>query len=305
MKLRVLIPLKLFFCEDSLQGKSVSEISLTGVTWFLPLWLAWSSSFLLTAPGFCFLLNVCSCGDKCTPQLRKALEVGGQKCWCRAVTSLAVMEGCNITHTKAGRHPKVTRLEPDSQTNPLKPMLHWGPFSCWKSERAPAEPEWLRLHRLLLRVIKKKKKKVAEPLWAVHMVSPFPRLNYRPIGCCKKLTHHPSSSLEIQEFLKTGRQRVKRYLGARMQSDCISADATFRCEDLSVDGPWDFDVWRKVSRLWCLEKDLEAFIPWNTQRTEMSDAWRYKKLRFLYFALECEFICLCKDTQFPSRILKT
>lgn len=118
----------------------------------------------------------------------KSIWGGGDKS-ARVEPTLASNDGL-VDRSRRGLAcvPERLSIELDTQTNPLKPTLHWGPFSCWKSERAPAEPSWLRFHRRLLQVIKKKKTKktkTSSTSHVVQMVNPFPRLNYTNAGRCE------------------------------------------------------------------------------------------------------------------------
>lgn len=215
--------------------------------------------------------------NSCT-QLQKALEPGegGQKCSCRAATSVAVMMAWNITHAKVLICPEVAGLEPDTQTNPLKPTLHRGPFNCWKSDSTPAQPEWFRLHRLLLQVIKK----VAEPLSALQMVSPFPRLNYTDIGCCENShTIHPLLKATIIQLLRFGNMGVLekgRWLVGDIREAIIQAIVSWQTiKIIRCPEPLRGLMSRESSRLFNVLKEIwKLSYPENTWKAEMSDTQR-------------------------------
>lgn len=132
-------------------------------------------------------------------------------------------------------------------------------------------------------------KKVAELLSVRHMGSPFSRLNYWDIGCCKSThtihlsqdyrnTHtvysiyiyiYPKISRVIQNRQSNLRWYLKRYRGVRNTSDCVLTDVVFRSADFSED---------RVLRLWCVEKGLESLMSWKRSGSfhALKIDWRLK-----------------------------
>lgn len=97
-------------------------------------------------------------------KLQKAFEEGwGGRGETKALVSSQlqpVMMDWNIAHAER------LSIESDTQTNPLKPTLHWGPFSLWKirarHQRSPRGSGFIVGCCKSLK--KKKKKRLARPL---------------------------------------------------------------------------------------------------------------------------------------------
>lgn len=193
----------------------------------------------------------------------KSIWGGGDKS-ARVAPTLASNDG--LEHRSRGGLacvPERLSIELDTQTNPLKPTLHWGPFSRWKSERAPAEPSWLRFHRRLLQVIKKekkKKKRLARPLRLAQMVNPFPRLNYTNADRCEN-----SHAIRLPSTDTIWPFRFWRYASKKKNKRQTSGGFSQRGGNASDCNPGRHDAARcappraRVSPLWCREKRSWVF----------------------------------------------
>lgn len=155
--------------------------------------------------------------------------------------------------------PERLSIESDTQTNPLKPTLHWGPFSQWKSERAPEEPSWLRFHRRLLQVIKKKKASSTPPRWADGKSISRAKLHKRwPL---RELARHPSPSSRQYDRLDFGEYAWKK----ERKTTARGAGFSRRDGNASDCNPDRHDAARctppraRVSPLWSREKRSWVF----------------------------------------------
>lgn len=158
-----------------------------------PPWLTSSSSFLHKEPSFYSLLNALRFdpGNKLTAakSIRGGECGGGQKCWCRAVTSQALMVGWNITHTKAGSRPKVVHSRAWHSVKSLEAHTTLRSIQLLEIRRSTRQRQrGLGYIVWSAESLPKKTKKVTELLSVLHMVSPFPRINYQHSGCYKN-TH--------------------------------------------------------------------------------------------------------------------